>query len=73
MGVLCHREGPQIYASTRDIILEGVRSNLERQPIGDAAQEVDKLVEKLSSSPTEVGNLCVYKNLDTKYSVHIMN
>ncbi|XP_070576630.1 uncharacterized protein [Ptychodera flava] len=55
MGALCRRNGPEIYLSSKDIILEGVQSNLERHPISDSGHEEQKqaeaLMEKLSSSP----------------------
>lgn len=57
MGALCKRDGPEIYVSTKDTILEGIRSNLERRPVGEAGisdqEQAEKLAEKLAgTSPT---------------------
>jgi hypothetical protein len=56
LGAVCARLGPDIYGKSKDKILEGIRSNLERQPLSEAGQmeqeDMDKLVEKLSSSPS---------------------
>ena len=58
MGVLCKRDGPEIYVSTKDTILEGVKSNLERRPIGEAGiseqMEAEKLADKLAGSSPKV-------------------
>ncbi|XP_071164390.1 uncharacterized protein [Mytilus edulis] len=55
LGALCKKIGPEIYGDVKDQILNGIRSNLEREmPTGDEHQnddDVEKLVEKLSSSP----------------------
>ena len=55
MGALCRRNGPQIYTLAKERVLEGVRDNLERQPLSDFgnAEQLDtkQLMEKLSSSP----------------------
>ena len=54
LGCLCKREGAAVYGSVEDIVLEGVRSTLERPPIIEAAttpQDADNLTEKLGSSP----------------------
>nr|XP_006824606.1 PREDICTED: uncharacterized protein LOC102801544 [Saccoglossus kowalevskii] len=55
MGALCKRDGVEIYISSKDIILEGVQLNLDRQPISDSSHEEVKqtevLMEKLASSP----------------------
>ncbi|KAK7103966.1 uncharacterized protein [Littorina saxatilis] len=55
LGALCTKLGPQIYSRTRSKILDGIQSNLERQPVTESGQEeqedMSKLVEKLSSSP----------------------
>ncbi len=58
MGTLCKRTGPDIYVSTKDVILEGVRSNLERKPIGEASvseqEQAEKLAEKLAGTSPKV-------------------
>ncbi|XP_025103889.1 uncharacterized protein LOC112569974 [Pomacea canaliculata] len=56
LGALCRTLGPQIYGRIKSQILEGIRSNLERQPITESGmmeqENMEKLVEKLSSSPS---------------------
>ena len=58
LGALCKRCGPEVYESSQDIILEGVRCNLERAPLNEATQEeqnqVQALTEKLARSHTAV-------------------
>ena len=58
MGALCKRDGPEIYVSTKDTILEGIKSNLERRPIGEAGileqVEAGKLAEKLAGTSPKV-------------------
>ena len=58
MGALCKRDGPEIYVSTKDTILEGIKSNLERRPIGEAGiseqMEAGKLAEKLAGTSPKV-------------------
>ena len=55
MGTLCKRNGPIVYTSSKELILGGIRSNLERNLAGNASaedqQNAEKLMEKLSSSP----------------------
>lgn len=55
LGALCKKVGPEIYEDVKDKILYGIRSNLERDmQLGgenSESEEVDKLVQKLSSSP----------------------
>ncbi|XP_041353501.1 uncharacterized protein LOC121371570 [Gigantopelta aegis] len=54
MGALCKLVGSDVYSESKLVILEGIRSNLERQP---GHEEAEKLVEKLgqSTSPIEPG------------------
>ncbi|XP_076463710.1 uncharacterized protein LOC143295909 [Babylonia areolata] len=56
LGTLCAKLGPEIFSRTRGKILEGIQSNLERQPLTESGhadvQDTDKLIEKLSSSPS---------------------
>ena len=33
MGCLCQRVGASVYVACKDIILDGVTTNLERQPL----------------------------------------
>lgn len=58
LGALCAKLGPQIYSRTRSKILGGIQTNLERQPLSDSGhveqEDREKLVEKLSSSPSRV-------------------
>ena len=58
MGALCARNGPEVYLSTKEIILEGVKSNLERKPIGEASiseqEQAEKLAEKLTGTSPKV-------------------
>ena len=58
MGTLCQRDGPDVYVATRDTILDGIRSNLERKPLdqaGIAEQEnAEKLAEKLIGTSPKV-------------------
>ena len=58
MGALCNRDGPEIYVSTKDTILEGIKSNLERRPFGEAGiseqLEAGKLAEKLAGTSPKV-------------------
>ncbi|XP_077991642.1 uncharacterized protein LOC144445871 [Glandiceps talaboti] len=57
MGALCRRTGPEIYLSSKDIILEGIQSNLERQAMSESShdemKQAEALMEKLSSSPSK--------------------
>ena len=57
LGILCKKYGPAVYLSVKDRVLEGVRSNLERQPLSEADHEEQKkteqLVQKLAASNTE--------------------
>ena len=57
MGALCEKYGPEIYLSVKDKVLEGVKSNLERQPLSEADLEeqrrTEQLVEKLAGSQRE--------------------
>lgn len=56
LGALCAKLGPEIYSRTKSKILDGIQSNLERQPLSEAGQmeyeDTEKLMEKLSSSPS---------------------
>lgn len=55
LGALCRKVGPETYGNVKDQILQGIRSNLERDlPTGDEDDDndVDKLMQKLSSSPS---------------------
>ncbi|KAK3597150.1 hypothetical protein CHS0354_038078 [Potamilus streckersoni] len=56
LGLLCRKLGPEVYVQSKTVILEGIHSNLERDPMtesGSSEQEgTDKLFEKLSSSPS---------------------
>ena len=58
MGTLCRRDGPEVYVSTKDTILEGVQSNLDRRPIGEAGisqqEQAEKLAEKLAGTSPKV-------------------
>lgn len=58
MGELCAKHGSSVYASCRDMVIQGVRSNLERQPLDEAGQveqeQVGKLREKLASDSQRV-------------------
>jgi len=49
MGVLCMRDGPEVYASLQELILDGVRKNLERQGL-ENEEDVETLSEKLGSA-----------------------
>ncbi|XP_064602415.1 uncharacterized protein LOC135468221 [Liolophura sinensis] len=54
MGALCSRVGPEIYGLYKDVILQGVRSNLERdlsllEPMTSSQEDTEKLVEKLGN------------------------
>ena len=55
LGALCKKVGPETYGDVKDQILQSIRSNLEREmPSGeedDGRDDVEKLVQKLSSSP----------------------
>ncbi|KAL3873788.1 hypothetical protein ACJMK2_036873 [Sinanodonta woodiana] len=55
LGVLCRKLGPEVYVQSKAVILDGIHSNLERDPMtdtGSSEQEgTEKLFEKLSSSP----------------------
>lgn len=54
LGALCKKVGPETYGNVKDQILQGIRSNLERDlPVDDEddANDVDKLMQKLGSSP----------------------
>lgn len=56
LGTLCKHCGPQIYLECKDVVLELIRDNLERQILEPSAadmeqEEVEKLMEKFSSSP----------------------
>ena len=66
MGALCKRDGPEMYVSTKDAILEGIKSNLERRPIGEAGiseqVEAGKLSEKLAGTSPKVCNLSLIYN-----------
>ena len=59
LGALCKKIGPVVYENCKSTILEGIRSNLERERMSVSSQqeqeETDKLMEKLSSSPARVG------------------
>ncbi|KAK7507023.1 hypothetical protein BaRGS_00001874 [Batillaria attramentaria] len=58
LGALCAKLGPEIYSRTKSKILEGIQSNLERQPLSETGhmehEDAEKLVEKLSSSPSNL-------------------
>ncbi len=54
MGALCIRDGPQVYEESKDLILAGVRSNLERQQVGEAAGDDKKKNEALMNKLKEV-------------------
>ena len=58
LGALCKKIGPAVYENCKSTILEGIRSNLERERMSVSSQqeqeETDKLMEKLSSSPARV-------------------
>ena len=62
MGALCEKFGPENYLAVKDKVLEGVRSNLERQPLAEADLEeqrrTDQLVEKLVGSQRENVSTC---------------
>ena len=55
LGTLCKKVGPETYGDVKDQILQGIRSNLEREMPSseedDGKDDVEKLVQKLSSSP----------------------
>ena len=61
MGALCKKVGPEIYNRSKSVILEGIKSNLERESLTESGKddeaETENLVSKLSSSPS-VGFLC---------------
>ncbi|XP_072032350.1 uncharacterized protein [Amphiura filiformis] len=78
LGALCKRCGPEVYESSKDIILEGVRCNLERAPLNEASLEeqnqVHALTEKLARSQKDEGGASAeqifhdtagWKNLET--------
>ena len=52
MGMLCRRVGPSIYEDTKDVIMQGVITNLERQPMIEPSAsghvDTEKLAEKLT-------------------------
>lgn len=54
MGALCSRVGPEIYGQYKDVVLQGVRSNLERdlsllEATTASQEDTEKLVEKLGN------------------------
>jgi hypothetical protein len=55
LGTLCKKVGPETYGDVKDQILHGIHSNLEREMPSseedDGKDDVEKLVQKLSSSP----------------------
>ena len=55
LGTLCKKVGPETYGDVKDQILQGIHSNLEREMPSseedDGKDDVEKLVQKLSSSP----------------------
>ena len=55
MGALCRRIGPHIYANTKDKIVEGVRHNLQRQPLSEAPDtaHAEQLLDKLTRPSVE--------------------
>ena len=54
MGALCKKVGPEIYNRSKSVILEGIKSNLERESLTESGKddESENLVSKLSSSPS---------------------
>ncbi|XP_052269389.1 uncharacterized protein LOC127870865 isoform X3 [Dreissena polymorpha] len=56
IGSLCGMYGSDIYRDCRENVLQSIFVNLERDPLTDSAmgeqEETDKLIEKLSSSPS---------------------
>ncbi|XP_078313834.1 uncharacterized protein LOC111130281 [Crassostrea virginica] len=61
LGALCKKIGPAVYENCKSTILEGIRSNLERERMSVSSQqeqeETDKLMEKLSSSPARTNSV----------------
>lgn len=55
IGTLCKKIGPSVYEACKTRVLEGIHSNLERDPLTESSisehDETEKLIEKLSSSP----------------------
>ncbi|KAJ8309492.1 hypothetical protein KUTeg_014366 [Tegillarca granosa] len=53
LGALCRKVGPEIYSSFRSAILEGIKSNLDRDSLHETTeqQQTELLLEKLGSSP----------------------
>ena len=51
LGALCRHMGTSVYESIKAQLLEGIQSNLERQPLDQAGQseqkQADILMEKL--------------------------
>ena len=48
MGALCTRNGPGVYEAVRDVVLLGVKTNLERQPLTEqGSNNTGQLVEKM--------------------------
>ena len=49
--MLCRRVGPSVYDDTKDVIMQGVVTNLERQPMVEPTLsghvDAEKLAEKL--------------------------
>ena len=53
MGVLCMRDGPEVYISMQHIVLGGVQTNLDRQT-DELEEEAEKLSEKLGATRERV-------------------
>lgn len=55
LGALCKKIGPSVYHECRGNVLNGISTNLERDPLTDSCiseqDETERLMEKLSSSP----------------------
>lgn len=52
---MCQRLGPSVYQECKPSVIDGISTNLERDPLTDSCiseqDETERLIEKLSSSP----------------------
>ncbi|WAR18431.1 hypothetical protein MAR_000269 [Mya arenaria] len=70
LGSLCAKFGPDIYITVKANVLEGIATNLERDPFTDSViseqDETERLIEKLSSSPR--GEKCIIEGLGQAFN-----
>ena len=48
LGTLCRCHGTSVYDSIKDRVLEGVLTNLQRQPLEESSKEEQKHAEQLT-------------------------